>query len=555
MAEKLSSMVSKWYRLARPHKGRFFGQLSTAVFSEVFHILEPIFAAQVIVALTVGDWRSAYIWLAIAFLGILLRNISWDINFRSYTRFVGYSYTNIQKQVFNKVVNAKEKNFKNTSREKLINIVGADIFTASALGDIFATKTARLIRIFVTIIIVFINSYLVGLLIIAVAIINFFILNWINTKIARENKNLAEANEGIFEKLTEVVSGRNYIKDYYMDPNLEAEYKARGDRLLKARHRHTVWTSARGQWHFVFWQFVLMLVSMYLVYLVAGDAISLAIYLILVPYFVTSIDRTNDFFNLTIDIKHANVAVDRVNTILNFEDNKSPEFGGLNTIVNSGELAFSNVSLKSTKEVDGTSGKLHDVSFKIKKGTVALFLGKSGCGKRAIFYLLRRVVLPTKGRITLDNIDIYDFDRSIYKSRVNYTSSKPFFFEGTILKNFQNIEGDVQEIFKMNKLLGIHNFITKLPQGYNTNLNKNLEKISEAKRFLIGLSVAFLAGSGAVMIYEFPGSLDAKDYNHIRNAFDKISKTRSIIIFSAEPQLIELCNEVYHVDEGRVKKG
>jgi|GEM_PF-1980239 len=544
--------IKKWYKLARPHKGRFFLQMLTAVGADLFVVVEPIFAANVITSLTIGATNAAYMWLAIAFVALFARNLLWDINYRLYSKLVGSSYFRIHEQIFDRLINAKEKNFKNTSREKLLNIVGSDIATVSYLSDIFCTKFSRLFRIVITIVIVFTNDIVVGLLIIAVSIANYFILNWINTNSAKYQKQLLEANEGIFEKLNEVVTGRTYIKDQYLDSNIHDEYKARGAKWLKAKHKQTIWQSARVQWHFVFWSFAVMLVSMYLVHLVS-NGLPLAIYLMLIPYFTASMEKLSDIFNVTNDIKNTDVAVDRINTILNFEESEAINFGGYTALLESGDLAFDHVSAKSTSEVDGVLSRISDVSFQIKKGTIALFLGDHTSGKRAIFDIMRRTLAPKKGAVRLDGINIFDFHRSVYKSKINYTSAKPFFLEGSLLKNFLSVESDMEEVFKTNRMLGLHSFILKLPQGYNTNINKNLDRIPADKCFLIGLACALLAKSSVLMIYDIPIAMNDKDYEKTKSTLRKMAKIRSILIFSANKRLLDIATTVYNVDEGRVK--
>ena len=550
---KRENSFKKWYQLARPNKRLFITQFTLTVCADILAVIEPIFAANVITALAKANFTDAYMWLGIVFGALLLRNMIWDVNFRLYSKLIGSSYMGVHKRIFNKVINAKEKNFKNTSREKLLNIVGGDIATVSYLSDILCVKFSGLIRVLITIVIVFTNDIIVGMLIVLISIANYFILNWINTATARQQKKLLEANEGIFEKLNEVVSGRSFIKDYYLDPNLEEEYQARAKKWLTAKHKQTLWQSARKNWHFVFWNLAVMLVSMYLVYLVSGGGISLTVYLILVPYFASSMERLSDFFNVTNDMKNAIVSTERINSILNFEDKDTINFGGYKTMLEAGDLVFNHVTIKPIDDVDGTSAQITDASFKVKKGEVALFLGERSCGKRALFYCLRRTTMPSRGVVLLNGINVYDFDRSVYKNKVNYTSAKPFFFDGSLLKNFLNIESDLEEVFKINRMLGLHNFILKLPQGYNTNINKNLEKVPPEKRFLIGLSCAILANSNVLMIYEFPPMLPDQDYAKIKSSLKKIAQTRSVLIFSANKRLQDLATSVYNVKAGNVK--
>lgn len=117
----------RWYSITQPSKKYFMITLITACIPAVFHVLEPIAAAKVITGITETKYSTAMLWLFVVWAMILLRNVSWHINYWNYERLMGSSYTKISMNIYDKLVEAKDENFKHTSKEKIIKIGRAHV--------------------------------------------------------------------------------------------------------------------------------------------------------------------------------------------------------------------------------------------------------------------------------------------------------------------------------------------------------------------------------------------------------------------------------------------
>jgi len=526
---------------------------ATSMFTSIMYVVEPIFAANVVSSLTVANYKWAAIWLTFGIIQVILRNWAWHINFKNFHNLSNSMYYPIQNRIIDKILSAKDVNFKQNSKENMINIIGNDIVTISNFSEILTNKVAELLRVIISIILVFTYNIPIGCVLVVICIINYFILDKINSRLANNNKDIAETRGKIFECFTDVVEGREITSDLDVASEIKNKYYSRCEDYANSRNRYKIWTSYRDNWFFVFWSVLVYAITCYLIYMLSSGALTLTLYLIIVPYLTSILDKTNSFFNILSDLKNTNISVMRLNTILNFTEKELIEFGHNATNDIDGEVAFNDVSYIPTADDDSSLIPVKHINFHIKSNSVTLFHGRSGSGKRMIFYILRRVIKPTSGVALIGNINIFEYQKSVYKENVAYVTSKSYFFDDTIINNLNMVEKNIEKIISVCKSLSIHDDIMALPQGYDTPINKHIDKISPEFQFLLGLARALLTDSEVVMIYETPTGLTTSEKNHIKQTLEKLKDSRTFLIFSASRDMESVADATYEIDGGTCK--
>lgn len=515
------------------------------------YVVEPIFAANVITNLTNKMYDQAYFWLALGFLQIFLRNTAWHINFKNYGKMTASMYYPIQNQIIDKILNAKDINFKQNSKEKMINILGTDIIAVSDFANNMTIKTAEFLRVIISLVIVFGYNFAVGMILVVISVFNFFILDKLNTNIATQNKAMFDTKDKISENFSDIVSGRELSGDLDVTSSVKDKYFSRCEDYIKAKGKHKKCVSYRDNWFYVAWTFLVFLITCYLIYLLSGNKLDLTLYLIIVPYLTSILDKTNVFFNIFSDLKNANISVMRLSTILNFTEKELIEFGNNTTNDIDGEISFNDVCFTPPDTKEKGYSELKHVSFHIPKNSIAVFKGPTNCGKRMIFHILRRVIKPTNGVVLINNIDIFEYQKSVYKENIAYVTYNPFFFDDTIINNLNMVEKNIGKIVEICKLLNIHDDIMGLPVGYDTSINKNLDKISPELQFMLGLARALLTGSEIVMIYELPSSLSANEKKHIKNTLQLLKESKTFLVFTANKDLESIADLCFEMDNGK----
>lgn len=455
---------------------------------------------------------------------------------------------NLEEKIFDKISNAKEVNFEKNSKEKLINIIHNDVYTVANFADLLASRSARLLRVVLTIVAIFLINVPVACVILLVDILNFFILNWINNRISKTNKRISEIHDTQYESFAEVMDSKGIMKDLKVTSQVKRKFLNSCNNYIKEKNRSTLDYCFLDQYYHVFYQFVIYAMTLFIVYMVSKGQVSLTLYFVIIPYLTSGIEVANDFMNILTDIKNANIATNRVSIILNFTEKELMEFGNNKTDDILGNIDFKNVSYNGDNEVTHNS-RLKNVSFHIPENDTVLFLGQRNCGKRTIFNLLRREIKPTAGDIYIDGIDAWDYTESVYKTNINYLTTRPYFFHGSIMKNLEMVCRDRKKIIEVCKELEIHNYIDSLPKKYRTEISS----LPDSKRYLIGLARTLLTKSEIIILYEFPISLSKIEKENIKNVLRKLHGKRTLLIFSASSECTPIASQIIKIERGEIE--
>ena len=548
------NFIKRWWSVSNPSKTLLFFQSLTAIIPAILTVVAAVPAANAITSITIADYNSTIKWLCIVFLIDLIKQISWTIQYRSAINQLGYVYPRIQEQLFLKIFNADDQNFKYTSKEKMINTITNNITVLSDFCDQIAHKLSYLFQAITTLVIIFTTNCLIGFLITAIAIIVYFILNALNSAIGKKSLDIQEERDSLTETFADFVDGRVLSTDLNLSTNLHEKYFNKVDTLVKHYKKRNKLQSIRDQWVYIAYTFVILIATIYLVKLVEDNSLTVTIYLVITPYLTSAITRMKDFFAIFNDLQNANISALRVKTLLDMSEKDMIEFGNNSTDKIDGAITFSNVSYSSDDKLDKSLNSIRTFNAQIKKHDIVLFQGLKSCGKRALFYMLRRAIRPDNGTVTFDTINIYDFDIETYKHNISYVTNKPYFFNDTILENLKYVESNKKKIFKICKELKIHETIMNLPEKYETNIITNPKSLSDKDKFMLGLARALLTESEIFMIYEFPIGLTQPEQEIIKQTLLTLKKQRTIIIFSAENKVNDIINRHFYIKNGNIEE-
>ena len=558
MKTKKESRITQfrnWYKLVTPDRKIFMISLIAACITAIFNVLEPIAAANVITCITETKYQQAMLWLVVVFVMIFLRNAAWDINYWNQERLIGNGYTNVSMKIYDKIISASDVNFKSTSKEKIINIISADIYTVSNFSDIICTKTSYLFRTIVTIIIVSTSNLLAAALIVVISILNYFLINLAARKIGYYGKKVSESKDKLLEYIADVNEIKTLIKDTNSDEYYKDLYNKKIWPYIQNRTHRTRWRSFIDNWIYVIWQAIVCLLSIYLVYMVSKDSLSLAIYLVIIGYLAPTIEKMNSACLIFQELDTANVAAGRIKTILNFSSKELVEYGKRMTNKIDGQIEFINVNIDASKSYHTENiNDLKDFNITINKNEMTLIVGTKGCGKRSIFHILRRAVKPDSGKVVLSGIDLYKYSPKVHYQNISYTTHKPYFYKGTIKSNFEMYTNDIKKIRKACVKVGIIDKIDQLQNKFDSTIDE-IDNWTQKDKYLLGLARAIVIDSEVIMIYEFPNQLSLRDRADISRLFTKLVEDgHTIIVFASSDDVAPLADKVIYVSHGQVDK-
>ena len=218
--------------------------------------------------------------------------------------------------------------------------------------------------------------------------------------------------------------------------------------------------------------------------------------------------------------------------------------------VPNGEIRFTGV----TFGYDPASPVLHEVDLVAEAGRTTALVGLSGSGKSTVFNLVMRFWTPQQGRVEIDGSDISGVIADTLYDRVALVSQDVFLFDGTIAENILRGRPGAteEEMIAAAKAASAHDFILKLPNGYQTNVGELGGQLSGGQRQRISIARAFLKNAPILLLDEPTSALDAESDATIQEALKMLIKDRTTILIAHRLTTIASADRIYVLDYGRI---
>lgn len=546
MRENLK-MLKKWWQFARPDKKWFSLSLLSSCLYRICIVLEPVFSAKVITAITVGNYKLAILNLLFGVLLYTLRNVCIHPKYMIHPHLLKSSYSRMQGEIVDKMFVAEKENFKTNSANKLLNIYHQDVYTVANFSDSLTGRLGRLLQVVIMLCIVAGVNLLVALVIVVMIYINSVIISLLQTRYANGTRKIRESIDDEYTAFSKVLDSKDYVNNDTVKHMLKEKTAKTGDRYIEEFRRRQHWSSAIDNWYYVWCNLFIFVVTVFMVIIVSKGSLTLEMYLIVVPYISNCITVSNEFLVIFTDLKNAVVSMNRVKTVSEFTERDVVRFGKNNYDDILGQIDFINVYY-SKKTSDENLTTLKDINFHIKDGDTVLFLGTRSSGKRTVFEMLNRIIEPDKGDIYIDGLEIADYSKRAMSKNISYVTSKPYFFEETIVKELSLIKSNKNQIHNALEEVGLY----KKLMASKDKLETNPSTLSSKEQFLLGLAKCLLSGSGVVLIYEIPRNINADEKKEILDVIKNISLNKTIIIFSAYSEFADVCNKIIEIESGQI---
>ena len=199
---------------------------------------------------------------------------------------------------------------------------------------------------------------------------------------------------------------------------------------------------------------------------------------------------------------------------------------------------------------------LKDISFTIQPGETLAIVGHTGSGKTSIISLLNRLYHIQKGKIKIDDIDINQYNLDYLRSNIAVVLQDVFLFSGSIYDNvtLRNNNLKKEEVIEAAKLIGVHNFIMRLPGNYDYNVMERGATLSLGQRQLLSFIRALLYDPSILILDEATSSIDTESEILIQQAIDKLIYGRTSIVIAHRLSTIRKANKILVLDKGEIKE-
>lgn len=197
---------------------------------------------------------------------------------------------------------------------------------------------------------------------------------------------------------------------------------------------------------------------------------------------------------------------------------------------------------------------LKDISFSIKQGEMIGIVGHSGVGKSTLINLVMRLYDATSGQVLIDGTDVRDISQNSLRSQVGVVLQETYLFSGTVLDNIRYAKPDAsfEEIVNAAKTANCHDFITRMPDGYNTVVGERGYNLSGGERQRIAIARAILHDPKILILDEATASLDTQTEKQIQDALDRLIKGRTTIAIAHRLSTLANADRLIVLKKGRV---
>ncbi len=250
------------------------------------------------------------------------------------------------------------------------------------------------------------------------------------------------------------------------------------------------------------------------------------------------------------ELQQALLSVDRIGDILNHPTEiKTENSITLNKLL--GSIRFENVKFRYRPD---TPYVLKGVSFEIKPSMCVGIIGRSGSGKSTIAKLIQRLYIPTEGEIYIDSVDVKHLNPVWLRKNIGVVLQENYLFSGTIRENIAMPMPDapMELIINVAKIAGAHEFISKLPEGYDTMVGERGSTLSGGQKQRIAIARALITNPRILIFDEATSALDYESEKIIQQNMKLIKEGRTVIIIAHRLTTVKDCDLIIAIDNGKI---
>lgn len=427
----------------------------------------------------------------------------------------------------------------------------ADTTTASTLvGETLIVALINLLVAAGTVSIVFIMNW--KLTLIAISVVPAFAIgiNWFNKYIRDVSHKVQEERSRVYGDIQESLAGIRLIKAFGLEKFRFHEVEKSIDKNRSLNIKLGVFTVLSVAVVLLCTTFAGVLILWYGSYQVIAGTFTLGQLMAFSAYTVNIFGPIRNLMGTNLSIQTSLAAAERVFELMDKDTTKEDEQADIAAVRLQGDIEFRKVSFgyESDHEV------LHDIKFSVEAGSVVALVGESGAGKSTLLSLLARFYDSYEGEIFIDGVNIRRIRKETLLSQIGFVLQDTFLFGTSIYENIRygNLMATEAEVIEAAMAANAHQFIARLPAGYQTQVGERGTKLSGGEKQRIAIARAILRNPRILILDEATSSLDSKSENLVKEALANLMKERTTFIIAHRFSTVLSADKIIVLDAGKV---
>lgn len=545
-------MLQKIIHYYKPYKLILLLVLMGSCFSALMELLFPYIVRQMLnVQIPQKNIDELLYWAGILLaLYVVNFGLLFSINYYGHVMSSGIE-NDMRRDLFAHMEKMSFRFFDNARTGQLLSRITSDIVEISELtfkgpNDLLVCTISMLGTIFMML---YLNPYL-GSIIGAMLIIKAVHSVFVNRKMKRAFRRSREKSGEVSAQAEEALSGIRLVKAFANEPLELERFMRKSNELLRVRTESFAILSYFSGTITFFTNTTNLVVLVCGGMMVANDQLALSdfvAFFLYVNIFMKPVFRLLMFTEM---YQRGMAGYHRFNEMMQHkvEIDDAPDAIAAGEI--KGRITFENVTFGYLQD----KPVLKHFDLDIAPGEKVAFVGATGAGKTTLASLLLRFYEPTQGRVLLDGVDIKEYKQSYLRNHVGLVQQDVFLFSDSVNFNiaYGKIKASEQEIEQAAKLAAADDFISALPEGYETKVGERGVKLSGGQKQRIAIARAFLKNPPVMVFDEATSALDTKTEKQIQKSLDKLAESRTTLIIAHRLSTIINADRIVVLHNGEI---
>lgn len=545
-------MLEKIIHYYKPYKLILLLVLMGSCFSALMELLFPYIVRQMLnVQIPQKNIDELLYWAGILLaLYVVNFGLLFSINYYGHVMSSGIE-NDMRRDLFGHMEKMSFRFFDNARTGQLLSRITSDIVEISELtfkgpNDLLVCTISMLGTIFMML---YLNPYL-GSIIGAMLIIKAVHSVFVNRKMKRAFRRSREKSGEVSAQAEEALSGIRLVKAFANEPLELERFMRKSNELLRVRTESFAILSYFSGTITFFTNATNLVVMVCGGMLVANNKLALSdfvAFFLYVNIFMKPVFRLLMFTEM---YQRGMAGYHRFNEMMQHEVEIDDAPDAIATGKIKGRITFEDVTFGYLED----KPVLKHFDLDIAPGEKVAFVGATGAGKTTLASLLLRFYEPTQGRVLLDGVDIRKYKQSYLRNHVGLVQQDVFLFSDSVNFNiaYGKIKASKQEIEQAAKLAAADDFISALPEGYETKVGERGVKLSGGQKQRIAIARAFLKNPPVMVFDEATSALDTKTEKQIQKSLDKLAESRTTLIIAHRLSTIINADRIVVLHNGEI---